>query len=75
MPLDLAVHDPGCPWETGACSCAPRCFTDPAEALSAHQGDSRRLQVRGIVPPAPKFTEPVEFSRSQARRHRAAISY
>lgn len=75
MPMELFVHEPGCQWQADKCSCTPRMFTDYQEALEAHGGDSRRLQLGKVTPPPRRPWPQREYQpRSQVDRHRA-ISY
>ncbi len=75
MPMVLRVHAHGCTWGTGPCTCTPREFTDGKQAVQAHGGDSRRLQVVAVIPPPPKLPEPIPLHKSQSWRHKQAISY
>lgn len=74
MPMELRVHSPECAWRSTGCACTPQEFTEPKKATAAHGGNHNRLEVR-ITPPVAQYVPEVPYHRSQARRHRAAISY
>jgi hypothetical protein len=75
VPMVLLVHAPDCKWESDTCACTPQQFTDASTAIKAHAGNFKRLQLAAVVPPAPRYDQWVPYERSQARRHRTAISY
>ncbi|HYG59567.1 MAG TPA: hypothetical protein VD902_16005 [Symbiobacteriaceae bacterium] len=76
MPLEFKVHAVYCPKANDGveCRCTPRAFTDPDEAVKAHEGNAKRLEITTIIrPPIDWAIElpPVPAEKSQARTHRA----